>query len=104
MKLTQFREVEKYLKEYGILDAQGHFVYSKKESHKTRLASVYRVMMDSGFFRPTDPVTKRKLKNTDIRSFLDEYFKVDLKETFRKITSAHVEQAKIKLPFLDHLR
>lgn len=104
VKLPQFREVEKHLKEHGILDSQGHFVNSKKESHKTRLAAVYRVMMDSEFFRKRDLATKRNLKNADIRSFLDKHFIVDLKETFRKITPADVEHAKIKLPFLDHVR
>ena len=104
VKLTQFREVEKQLKEHGILDAQGYFVDNRKESHKTRLAAVYRVMMDCGFFRKRDLATKQNLKNTDIRSFLDKYFMVDLKETFRKITPADVGQAKIKLPWLDRVR
>lgn len=107
VKLPQFRDVEKYLKEYGILDAQGHFVYSKKESHKTRLAAVYHVMIDCGFFRKHDVGTKRKLKVTDIRRFLDTRFNTDLTESFRAVRrekDRKVKETKIKLPWLDRVR
>ena len=60
--------------------------------------------MECGFFRPSDPVTKRKLKETDICYFLDNIFATKIYETFRKLEPEDLEQAKIKLPFLDRVR
>lgn len=104
VKQVQFDEIINRLKEYDILDAHGYFVENKKEGHKRLLSAVYKAMISAGFFRKTDPVTRRKLKETDIRKYLDDHFKVDLKETFRKITPAQMEQSKIKLPWLERVR
>jgi hypothetical protein len=104
VKQPRFLEIVDRLKEYGILDSEGCFILSKKKSHKTLLSAVFKVMIDNGFFRKSNPITKKAFKEPDILRFLEKHFHVELKETFRKITPAHVEQAKIKLPWLDRVR
>jgi len=104
VNISKLDQVEERLKEYGILDKEGRFVHNRKESHHRRLAVVYKVMIDCGFFRKSDPVKKKKITPYDIRRYLDERYGVDLKETFRKLKPEHIEEAKIKLPWLDRLR
>jgi len=104
VKQPRFLEIVDRLKEYGILDSEGCFINSKKKSHKTLLSAVFRAMMDSGFFRKNIPPSKRLLKESDILSYLEKRFHVELKETFRKITPAQMEESRKKLPWLDGVR
>jgi hypothetical protein len=104
VKIAQLQQVEANLREYGILDADGQFVENRAESHRRKLAGVYKIMIALKYFRPYDPISRKKIKPNDLRLFLDQRYGVDLKETFRKITSKHIEEIKISLPWLDHLK
>lgn len=104
VKQIQFQEIVNRLKEYGILDPQDYFIDNRKKSHKRMLSAVYRMMIDCGYFRKTNPITNKTIKDNDIRSYLDNLFCANLKETFRKLNHAHLEDAKIKLPWLDKMR
>lgn len=104
VKQQEFEQVEKYLKEYGLLDADGLFVANRKESHHRRMAVVYKIMIDCGFFRKTDPYKKKQIMHHHIRAYLDKRYQVDLKETYKKLTKAHIEETKIKLPWLDRIK
>lgn len=103
VKRQTFEQVEQFLKEYGILDTNGLFIANRKESHHRRLAVVYKLMIKNGFFRKTDPYLKKPITDHSIRKFLDQRYQVDLKETLKKLTEAHIEETRLKLPWLDRI-
>lgn len=102
-RVQAFEQIEQYLKDYGLLDANGLFVPNRKESHHRRLAVVYKLMIKNGFFRKNDPYHKKQITPHNIRLYLDQRYQVDLKETFKKITQAQIEETRLKLPWLDRI-
>ncbi len=99
-----FGEVEAQLYEYDIIGIDYFFKKSKKHSNHTLLAATFKVLIENNYFRRNIIGSHQKLKDTDIRKYLDERYSVDTSQQFRRITDEQIEQAKIKLPWLDKIR
>ena len=98
-----FGEVEKRLYEYELIDNEYCFIKSKKQSNHTLLAAVYKVLINNNYFRRNKIGTHYKFTDLDIRKYLDERYSADTSQQFRRIKDKQVEDAKLKLPWLDKI-
>ncbi len=99
-----FGSIESKLYEYGIIDIEYYFLKNKKQSNHSLLAAVYHVLIDNNYFRRNIIGTNDKYTDLDIRKYLDERYSVDTSQQFRRLTKKQIEEAKIKLPWLDNIK
>lgn len=99
----RFAEIETRLYEYEIINAEYHIIPNKKQSNHTLLAAVYREMIDKNYFRRNILKSKEKVKDIDIRKFLDVRYATDTSQQFRKLKPEQVEFARNKLPWLEKI-
>jgi len=95
-----FAEVETRLFEYSIIDTQYYFIKSKKQSNHTLLAAVYHMLIDKNYFRRNILGSKDKIRDKDIRQYLDSRYATDTSQQFRKMNPELLEKASRKLPWL----
>jgi len=101
---TKFSEVESKLYEYEIIDLDYNFKKSKKNSNTLLLAAIYKVLIQNNYFRKRVIGSHNAIKDIDIRKYLDNRYYADTSQQFRKITNEQIENAKVKLPWLDNIR
>jgi len=99
----KFAEVEINLHQYGLIDSEYNFIKNKKESNNRNLASILRVLIDSNYFRKNILGTGKRVKDTDIRKYIESRYSCDISQEFRKLQSEHIEASKTKYYWLDRI-
>lgn len=98
-----FGEVECKLYEYEIIDIDYQFIKNKKQSNSTLLAAVYKILIENNYFRRKILGTNQAYSDLDIRKYLDERYSTDTAQQFRRIKTEEIEEAKMKLPWLEKI-
>lgn len=99
----RFAEIETRLYEYEIIDEAYHFIKNKKQRNHTLLAAVYREIIDKNYFRRNIIQSKAKIKDNDIRQYLDARYATETSQQFRKLTKEQRNFARRKLPWLESI-
>ncbi len=99
----RFAEIETRLYEYEIIDEDYHFIKNKKQRNHTLLAAVYQELIDKNYFRRNILKSTDKIKDNDIRQYLDARYATDTSQQFRKLTEEQRNFAKLKLPWLESI-
>jgi hypothetical protein len=98
-----FAQVECNLYDFGIIDIESCFIKNRKQSNNILLAAVYRILIDKNYFRRNILGEKKRCTDIDFRKYLDARYGVDTSQQFRKITKEQINDAKVKLPWLDKI-
>ncbi|NCC73650.1 MAG: hypothetical protein EOM06_09660 [Sphingobacteriia bacterium] len=99
----RFAEIESRLYEYEIIDLDYHFIRNKKQRNHTLLAAIYRELIDKNYFRRNIIKSKAKIKDHDIRQYLDTRYATDTSQQFRKLTERQRNFAQLKLPWMEKI-
>ena len=99
----RFADVEMNLHGYGLIDSEYSFIKNKRESNNRNLAAIIQVLIDSNYFRRNILGKNTKVKNTDIRKYLENRYSCDVSQEFRKLQDEHIQSAKRKYYWLDKI-
>jgi hypothetical protein len=99
----KFAEIESKLHQYGFIDSDSIFIKNKKESNNRNLAAILRVLIDCNYFRRNILGTTKKVKDTDIRKYIESRYSCDISQEFRKLQDEHIEAAKTKYYWIDRI-
>ncbi|RZT96014.1 hypothetical protein EV201_0643 [Ancylomarina subtilis] len=98
-----FAQVECNLYDFGIIDIESCFIKNRKQSNNTLLAAIYKVLIENNYFRRNILGEKKRCTDIDFRKYLDARYRVDTTQQFRRITEEQINDAKVKLPWLDKI-
>jgi len=100
-----FHEIIIYLKRYGVIDENNHYIPNRQQNNARCLAVTCDLMVSKkGFFRNSHPELKKKiLKEHELLKLLYDFFGHDLRDTGKKLTPGQKDQVRRKLPWLDRL-
>ncbi len=95
--------VEQKMIEYGLLNDEYKFIPNKGNAHTTLMAAIYKRLIQKNYFRLNVLGSKRKLKELDIRKYLDELYQADTSQQFRRMDENTMNNAFLKLPWLEKI-
>lgn len=99
----QFAMIENNLYEYGIIDIDYNFIKNKASSNSILLAATIKILIEKNYFRREYAGFKGKVKDNEIREYLENRYNTDVKQQFRRFTEEDKELGLRKLPWLDKL-
>jgi len=98
-----FAKVECNLYDFGIIDIESCFIKNRKQSNNILLAAVYKILIENNYFRKNIIGKSKICTDIDLRKYLDARYSVDTSQQFRKIKKEQIDDAKVKLPWLDKI-
>ena len=76
-------EEKLFMNEYLNLD----YTFTDKHGYKNELAKIYHIVIDKGYFKKFNDVTKKPISDKEICRFLDYRYNINLDKQFRTIAT-----------------